>query len=103
MSQILYERPQMATQATTVAGFQLLLAECADYLAADDFTNARKKYLQAEVVNAALELDINSQGTSVRRRESLNAVLKALNAVEGATLRVGDNKRTIKTRTGYKT
>jgi len=78
-----------------------LLAECADYLAAGDFTNARLKYIQAEVVNAALELDINSQGTSVRRRESLATVGKALDTVEASTLRVNDNKRTIRTRQGF--
>ena len=92
----------MATQATTVAAFQLLLAECSDYLAADDFTNARKKYIQAEVVNAALEVDINSQGTSVRRRESLEAVRKAIDAVSGTDSRVNDNKRIVKTTAGYK-
>lgn len=92
----------MATQETTVAAFQLLCAECSDYLASSDFTNARLKYVQAEAVNAALELDINSQGTSVRRRESLSALMKAIDSVEAATLRVNDRKRTIRTRQGFK-
>jgi len=91
----------MVTQTITVAAFQILCGEVADAIAAADFATAYSKYAQAEAVNAGLELDVNSQGTSVRRRESLNGLQKALQ-VTNAFVSGSDTRRFIKTRTGYK-
>ena len=92
----------MATQTTTVAAFQTLCAEVADAIAAATWSTAYSKYAQAEAVNAALELDVAAQGSSIRRRETLSGLGKALQMAEGAVARTTNKGRFITTRQGFK-
>ena len=91
----------MATQATTVAAFQLLCAEVSDALAAGDFLTATSKYAQAEAVNAALDLEVGSEGISVRRRASLDGLAKAIDIITSKTGRANNKNRMITSKTGF--
>ena len=93
----------MATQTISVSAFQTLCAEVSDAIAAEDFATAWSKYAQAESVNAALELEVGSEGVSVRRRNNLEGIRKALESTQARVERSGQKgKRTInfKTRRG---
>ena len=91
----------MATQATTVAAFQLLCAEVSDAIAAESWSTAYSKYAQAEAVNSALELNVSAQGTSVQRRHSLRALKDALDASMSVVGRLGEKDRFVHVRTKH--
>ncbi len=91
----------MADQATTVAAFQLLCAECSDEIAGSNFAAAYLKYAQAEAVHSALTYELSDGVADIKRRESLDGLRKALDAVIGFTSAV-DRKRFVNTKTGYK-
>ena len=88
----------MATQEISVSAFQTLCAEVADAIAAGTWSTAWSKYGQAEAVNMALELDVSTQGSSIRRRNSLDGLMKALEKSEAKAQRLADRDRMISPR-----
>ena len=92
----------MATQATTVDGFQLLLAECSDAIAAEDWKTAYSKYAQAEAVHAALEKDISDGAASITRRDTLDGLMKALDKVSAFVGKSTKKNRSFKIRTDFR-
>jgi hypothetical protein len=91
----------MATQATTVDAFKTLCAEIADAIAASDWATATSKYAQAEAVNCALELEVERNGSRVRRRDALAGLKVAIATASTVVSRASDDSRLISTRTRH--
>jgi len=82
----------MAT-AISVANFQTACGNCYDAISADDYAGARKYYAMAEAQNAGLELESESAGFRIKRRESLEKLGKALAIAEESAAGAADSQR----------
>lgn len=92
----------MATQSININAFQTLCAECSDAIADEDWKTAYSKYAQAEAVNAALELEVSGQGSSVTRRQALSGLKTAIDTANAAVSRASDKGRFINTKMRHK-
>lgn len=82
--------------------FRTAIAAAHVAVAAGDYTTARGKILEAEILNAGLPLE-SRQGTAwMQRRESLSAVRKAIDEVEMTANQNSDTGRFVKFGTGFR-
>ena len=87
-------------QSTTTEAFKKLCARVADSIAASNWVAAMSFYAQAEAVNCALELEVESAGERVRRREGLSGLKLAIEAASQLSTPTTD-QRFITTRTSH--
>ncbi|MCW8137871.1 MAG: hypothetical protein KIT58_03110 [Planctomycetota bacterium] len=66
------------------AAFKLALGECYDAIKAGRLADAKRWYALAEVQHAGLSAGVSADGVSVARRQSLDAVAKAIEIAEAA-------------------
>lgn len=92
----------MATQTITVDAYQLLLAECSDYLASKNYTEAYNKWVQASAVLSALELDISDGAASIRRRDSLDKLGDAIDKASTIVGKTTNKNRSYKLKTSHR-
>jgi aspartate aminotransferase-like enzyme len=83
----------MATQKISIAAFQELLADCADSIAARNWSTAISKYAQAEAVNMGLDLVVTHAETSTTRRASLEKLKYAIDAAKDEASALTDDQR----------
>lgn len=74
----------MAT-AISPANFAAALGECYDAVAEDDVASAKKWYALAEIQHAGLAQAVSGDGLGKSRRDSLDAVLKAIEVIATST------------------
>ena len=95
------ESRPIATTTISVASFQTAVAEVADAIASSDRGGAYSWYGRAEAIHAGLELEMADEGSSLKRRESLNGLSKALDKVFKVIGQTSGTSRFISTRTGH--
>lgn len=88
--------------AGTEAEFIAACAACADAIAASNWSTARTQYAIAEALNAALAVESRQGSASMRHREALSGLKAALEDIPASVTRNTDNKRFLKTRTGFR-
>ena len=87
----------MATTTITVESFQMAIAECADAIAAADWTTAATQYAVAEAINAGLDVEGSSGGARSRRRETLEGLSAAIEKAEARVSRGTERSRLVST------
>jgi len=90
------------TTAISVTNFQTALGNVYDYISAGDFTNAWKYYGMAEAQHSGLLQTITDQNQTTTRRQSLDALAKAIERAEKAANAGTDTeRRLIRTQTRH--
>ena len=91
----------MATTTITMASFQDALAECADAIAALDFTTARNWLARAEIIQNGLSVDASvGNGMRNQMRISLEKSKVLIDDAEVASSR-GNQSGLVRTRTNF--
>lgn len=91
----------MATTQITETAFQTALAECADAIALGNWDTARTKHAIAEAINAGMPVESRHAEASMRRRESLSSLGKAIESAQSALTASSDRRRFITTSVGF--
>ena len=90
----------MAT-AVSVANFETAIGNCYDSISSGDYTAARKYYAMATAMNAGLLLEVGDEGSTVRRRNSLEGLKEAIDAAETAASNTSGDSRFVRTRLAF--